>query len=267
MARGRDVTCRNRLTERERGMSGCELSGAVWAFRRGRRKMRVPILERGALARVHHAVVAAASAAARGQTRLRTGRNERQHRPEPVQEKETNAHSAPHSARIPRSPFETESGLGLPALLSKFRGLGLAQRQSIISALSPPTHSLRNQGFREYYPPMRKSRLETCRARSLANTRCTNQHKKSPRVAFLHEFEGSSRPRFESGHDSFSRALQSPSRASFPNRLSSTAYFFSSGGGGSAPGKMPSSGARSFSVRSGSGSGLRGIIWSRCAAL
>ncbi len=45
-------------------------------------------------------------------------------------------------------------------------------------------------------------------------------------------------------------------------------YFFSSFfSSGSAPGKMPSSGARSFSIRSGSGRGLRGIISSRCAAL
>ena len=44
-------------------------------------------------------------------------------------------------------------------------------------------------------------------------------------------------------------------------------YFFSASAGRTAPGKMPSSGARFFSSISGWGSGLRGSIWSRWAAL
>jgi hypothetical protein len=44
-------------------------------------------------------------------------------------------------------------------------------------------------------------------------------------------------------------------------------YFFSSGAGVRAPGKIPSSGSRRFCSASGSGNGLRGIIWSRSAAL
>jgi hypothetical protein len=103
--------------ERERIMSGRELSRAVGAFRGRRRKMRVPILERSAFRHGHHAVVAAASAAARGQTRLRTGRNERQHRPEPVQENETNAHDATHG--VPSYP-EIHSKGNLDSAYSQF---------------------------------------------------------------------------------------------------------------------------------------------------
>ena len=53
----------------------------------------------------------------------------------------------------------------------------------------------------------------------------------------------------------------------FPQSFPTNCYFLSVSAGGTAPGKMPSSGARFFSSRSGCGSGLRGSIWSRCAAL
>jgi DNA-binding LacI/PurR family transcriptional regulator len=66
--------------------------------------MRVTIVEGSAPRHVHHAMVLAAPAAARGQTRLRTGRNERHQRPEPVQENEANTHDATHGA-----PFTPKS--------------------------------------------------------------------------------------------------------------------------------------------------------------
>ena len=74
--------------------------------------MWVTILERSALRHVHHAMVLAAPAAACGQTRLRTGRNEGHERHEPVHENETNTHDATHGAPLHRNPIET--GLGIP---------------------------------------------------------------------------------------------------------------------------------------------------------
>ena len=98
MAGRRDERPCNRLFKRERRMSGLELNWAVWAFGRRGRKVRVSIRVRSALAHVHCAVVAAAPAAARGQARLSTGRNQGHDRPKPVQENETNAHDATHGA-------------------------------------------------------------------------------------------------------------------------------------------------------------------------
>jgi hypothetical protein len=60
--------------------------------------MRVTILKRRTFRHVHHAMVLAAPAAARGQARLCTGWNERHQRPQPVQKNETNAHDATHGA-------------------------------------------------------------------------------------------------------------------------------------------------------------------------
>ena len=79
-------------------MSCLGLNRKAGAFRGGRRPMRVTILKRRTFRHVHHAMVLAAPAAARGQARLCTGWNERHQRPQPVQKNETNAHDATHGA-------------------------------------------------------------------------------------------------------------------------------------------------------------------------
>jgi hypothetical protein len=50
-------------------------------------------------------------------------------------------------------------------------------------------------------------------------------------------------------------------------RIEPGRYFLSPSAGVTTPGKIPSIGARRFCSMSGAGSGLRGSIWSRCAAL
>jgi hypothetical protein len=87
--------------------------------------MCVPITKRSSFRHVHHAMVAATPAAARGQTRLRTGRNERYQRPEPVQEDEANTRNATHGAPTYR---EVRSNLDLCLGYSQF----LPQSRSVV---------------------------------------------------------------------------------------------------------------------------------------
>jgi len=111
-------------------MSGPELIREEGAFRGGRRQIRVPILERRAFRHVHHAMVSAVSAAARGQARLRTGRNERHERPEPVQENETNTHDTTHGA--PSYPEIKSKADSAYSISSRLCGPFLAERQNVL---------------------------------------------------------------------------------------------------------------------------------------
>lgn len=112
MTRGREVTGRNRWIEGERSVRDLELSGTVRAFRRERGGVCACALEGGAFHSAHRAVVGSPFAAACGQARLRTGRNDLHDRPQAVQENEANAHNPAHGAPLMPSPLDRKSPLG-----------------------------------------------------------------------------------------------------------------------------------------------------------
>lgn len=112
MTRGREVTGRNRWIEGERSVRDLELSGTVRAFRRERGGVCACALEGGAFHSAHRAVVGSPFAAACGQARLRTGRNDLHDRPQAVQENEANAHNPAHGAPLMPSPLDRKSLLG-----------------------------------------------------------------------------------------------------------------------------------------------------------